>query len=285
MQGRQLMSESQVPSHYQRPDFVRRREVLRETIQAFENRSRQAWRELALGNVSRWRSERNTQHGTAELRVFQGDWGEVTHDLTHRYGEIFAVLNMANAYVPGGGYVEGMPAQEENMFRRTDCHFSITSAEIVPSIERYLPEKTDLLNATHGRVYLDADVPRVCIRGAEDRQRPDLGYEWLSDEDVFPFYELRAAAKDLRGGGRFDPSDARRRIAAQLDTLVESGIAHVVLSAFGCGAFLNPAEEIASLYKEEIGRRRSSFHCVAFAIFYPGYGPDNWTPFRQILEG
>lgn len=46
--------------------------------------------------------------------------------VTKEHGKVFAVLNMANAYVAGGGYVEGMPAQEENMFRRTDCHYFVT---------------------------------------------------------------------------------------------------------------------------------------------------------------
>ena len=46
----------------------------------------------------------------------------MTLELTRRYGTLFASLNMANAYGPGGGYTHGMVAQEENMFRRTDCH-------------------------------------------------------------------------------------------------------------------------------------------------------------------
>ena len=53
--------------------------------------------------------------------MLPGDWGDVTLALTKRYGKCFAVLNMANAYSFGGGYAHGQVAQEENMFRRTDC--------------------------------------------------------------------------------------------------------------------------------------------------------------------
>ena len=116
---------------------------------------------------------------------------------------MFAALNMANAFVPGGGYVEGMPAQEENMFRRTDCHFSI-GRQSLDERQRYRQEVTALLEGADGRVYLDADKPRVCIRGAEERDRDDLGYQWLADEDVFPFLELRSAALDLRSGRSYD---------------------------------------------------------------------------------
>jgi hypothetical protein len=43
----------------------------------------------------------------------EGDWAVVSQRLTQKYGQIFAVLNMANAYVAGGGVVDGMIAQGE----------------------------------------------------------------------------------------------------------------------------------------------------------------------------
>merc|ERR1712187_1061748 len=81
-------------------------------------------------------------------------------------------------------------------------------------------------------------------------------------------------------------AEMRRRINAQLDTLIEKGVRHAVLSAFGCGAFLNPADLVARCYREalESEGRLKHFDCLAFAIFYPGYGPDNFEPFRRELS-
>ena len=171
------------------------------------------------------------------------------------------------------------------MFRRTDCHFYVEPPDYEIENDRYSEAMTALISARHGRVYLDGERPRVCIRGAEDRSRSDLGYRWLEDDEVFPFYELRAAAQDLRNGSEFDVVDARSRISAQLDTLREGAIRHVVLGAFGCGAFRNPASEVAQLYKEEIAARREHFSVIAFAIFAAGYGPGNYQPFASVLTG
>lgn len=96
-------------------------------------------------------------------------------------------------------------------------------------------------------MYLDTACPRVCVRGREERGLPTLGYAWLPQDEIFPFYELRAAALDLRDGSPFDKGEAGRRIAAQLDTLLAAGVRHAVLSAFGCGAFCNPAEEVITM--------------------------------------
>lgn len=121
------------------------------------------------------------------------------------------------------------------------------------------------------------------LRGAEDRSREDLGYPWLPDEQVFPFFEFRASAQDLRNGAAFDPRDTRRRIAAQLDTLRDCEIRHVVLGAFSCGAFWNPARDVAAIYREEIRERLAEFDVVAFAIRSTGYVPDNFTPFAEVF--
>lgn len=286
MPGRHISDElTLLALGYDHPDMVQRRVVLKQTLDAFARaQPSDRYHRLAAANLERWRRERlEPPAASPQVQVIAGDWGAVTGELTRGHGVCFAVLNMANAYVPGGAYVEGAVAQEENMFRRTDCHFHVTAAEYDASADRYHRHMTELLSARPGRVYLDRRHSRVCIRGPEDRERSDLGYAWLGDDEVFPFFELRAAAQDLRGGAPFDVEEARRRIAAQLDTLRDAGIRHAVLSAFGCGAFQNPAAEVARLYREEITLRAPDFALIAFAIFAPGYGPDNYAPFAHAF--
>jgi len=284
--GRQLLSEDNFRlAHFATPD-CRRRQVLRETLAAFNQTVPSGhYHQLAAANLARWQREAPSPADALQLAVMPGDWGDVTAAMTARHGQCFAVLNMANAEVAGGAYVEGAAAREENMFRRSDCHFRVDAASFDRKRDCYHPSMTDLLNAVAGRVYLGTQQARVCLRGPEDRAARDLGYRWLREDEIFPFYELRAAARDLRGGAPFSRADTRRRIAAQLDTLREAGIRHAVLGAFGCGAFQNPAASVAKLYREEISRRAGDFSCIAFAIFHAGCGPDNFAPFAREFAG
>ena len=88
---------------------ARRREVLAETLQAFLTASPpDHYHRLARENHARWASKAEDSPAGLEVRIHAGDWGDVTLDLSRRYGQIFAVLNMVNAYVPGGGYIEGL---------------------------------------------------------------------------------------------------------------------------------------------------------------------------------
>lgn len=281
MPGRRLLLDTDPVLHrYRDEGTAQRRRILRETIAAFEAADPpDRYHRLAAANLDRWRRASPRRVERLETHVLPGDWGDVAQAMTRTYGECFAVLNMANAYSPGGAYVEGAIAQEENMFRRTDCHFRVGDDEYDAAIDEYRPHMTALLEAKGGVVYLDTEHPRVCIRGPEDRSRSDLGYPWLGDDDVFPFFELRAAAVDLRDGSRYDAAEMRRRIAAQLDTLRGHGIRHAVLGAFGCGAFENPADRVAAIYREEVAARAEAFSVIAFAIFHAGYGRDNYTPF------
>lgn len=285
MAGRTLCSdEESIARGFDGPDCARRRVILRETLGAFE-RAPGAYHAKAACNLSRWREKFAEPASGLKVHVLPCDWGEVALSMTVQYGECFAVLNMANPDVPGGAYVEGAAAQEENMFRRTDCHFRVTEDHFDPVTDIYHPEMTRLLSASDGSVLLDSDQPRVCIRGPEDISRSDFGYPWLSDDEVFPFFELRASAQDLRDGRPFDGDEATRRIAAQFDTLQQHGLRHAVLGAFGCGAFLNPADQIARIYREEIERRAGYFRVIAFAVFDAGYGPRNFNPFNKAFHG
>jgi hypothetical protein len=50
-------------------------------------------------------------------------------------------------------------------------------------------------------------------------------------------------------GRAFVRAECSRRVAAQLDTLIDAGVRHAVFGPFGCGAFRNPAAEVASIYR------------------------------------
>jgi len=284
MPGRKLLTEADwLPAYFGPHDseMIRRREVLRETIERFHNGKRiEHYQQLAQRNLNNWLTANKNSPSPQQVRVIEGDWGAVTQALTIEFGECFAVLNMANAFVPGGAYVEGAPAQEENIFRRTDCHFSIDSNEYDSVQDCYQYAMTRLILAEHGEVYFDT-TPRTCIRGPEDRDRSDLGYAWLDDDQVFPFFELRSAAQDLRDGSSFSVAEAQKRIAAQLDTLIKHNVRHAILGAHGCGAFMNPTRIVADIYHEQISERAENFSMIAFAIFNAGYGPDNFKPFAE----
>ena len=285
--GRRPCSDAEaVRRGFRGRDCARRRQVLAETLRVFQQANPpDHFHQLARANHERWAGRAEPSPASLEVQIHAGDWGDVTLDLSRRYGKIFAVLNMANAYVPGGGYIEGAASQEENLYRRSDCHFYIRDEDYDRAADRYRPHMTELISGVSGRVYLDARHPRVCIRGAEDLDQPNLGYRWLEEDEVFSFYELRAAAQDLRRGDRFDPALARSKIAAQLDTLIDANIRHAVLGAFGCGAFRNPPDEVAAIYREEIERRRGAFSVIAFAIRQMPYQASNLIPFQRVFEG
>jgi hypothetical protein len=287
MFGRQPIDEALMPYRYLTERHRQRRAVLRETIAHLDGGGRARLLELAARNLARW-TESAAGRAVSEglrVRVISDDWGVATHRATRETGICHAALNMANAWLPGGRYIEGTSAQEENVFRRTDCHFTIDASVYDAHTDRYLPAVSDLLNAKSGRVMLDTARPRVCFRGPEEPDAPALGYALLPEDEVFPFFELRAAAVNCgRPENAFDPGETRRRVAAQLDTLQDAGVTHAVLSAFGCGAFMNPADKVARAYREELARGGRGLRDVTFAIFDPGYATGNFATFAEVFE-
>ena len=118
---------------------------------------------------------------------------------------------------------------------------------------------------------------------------PNLGYELLKKNDIFSFYELRSAAvnankvkKNLWSFHKIKET-MTQRIHAQFRTLIENKVRHVVLSAFGCGAFGNDAFMVANIYKDAIGVYKDNFDVIAFAIYYAGVGVNNYDIFSNVL--
>lgn len=184
-------------------------------------------------NLASWAQNRTSFPNKVE--VLPIDWGLATFEFTKKHGQAYPVLNMANPKYPGGAFVHGGSAQEENMWHRTNCAHSLanngvffdeasdsflyhqTASDLIEGkIKMTDAELKDLLknfptsdSAGH-KVLFDRN-PRFCFRGPEQNQilgfddfgpgrhvpDPERSYLFLPPESIFPFYELRSAAPEF----------------------------------------------------------------------------------------
>lgn len=265
--AKKLLEKSTGPNALPLSEAEKRITVLADTVLDFIENGETITQQAEL-NHQEWGKKLLTHNGKV-VAVIEGDWGDVALAETIQFGGVvYTVLNMANAFGPGGGYLHGAGAQEENMFRRTNCALSARDHELEPTNSAaYSTEMTKLIESESGSVYLDL-TPRICFKGSEANE-----YKKLDPSHYFLFREMRSAAIDFSRGKNSGYTKAeieqktRTRIASQLDTLIKNGQKHVILSAFGCGAFKNDPKLVARLYKEELEKRRGLFERVVFAIF------------------
>ena len=183
-----------------------------------------------------------------EVRVLNMDMLQVARSLVER-GSAVVVLNMASASHPGGGYRQGRGAQEENFHRRSD----LARFTAWQSRENYpIPGDACLLSR------------RVSIfRGPEDEGYP---FQAPCQVSVVSCAAVRKpklnSERQYASRGAFEAM--RTRIALILDAAVCAECNAVVLSAFGCGAFGNPPEIVAKLFRMELAR--SPLRLAVFCI-------------------
>ncbi|KTD02474.1 poly(ADP-ribose) glycohydrolase domain-containing protein [Fluoribacter gormanii] len=263
------------------------RTQLAEVVQNYEQHS-SSYREAAAKNLHAWKKASRRDHSACKIFVSTNDSLTEARIQTQKTGELQAVVNFANADDVGGVFQYRKGSQEEDIARRTNWSFTIREEDLKDS-RHYSPEMSSLINAEKGRVYFNP-TPLTLIRDSDgtllDPQK-DQG-------KIFPFYELRVAADDLRRRifgipipffpHPFNEKSMRRKIHAQLDTLIENNQQNIILGAFGCGAFCNPPDKVANLYHEILNQKKykSFFKNIVFAI--KGNGTDaNFTAFQKKL--
>lgn len=163
------------------------------------------------------------------------------------------VLNMANRQHPGGGVESGAGAQEECLFRSSNY------AEALYPLRSCYP-----MDRNFGGIY----SPSVTVfRGLEEN-----GYPFLKEPFITNFVAVAALNNPTVIGERYANSSERKGMVNKVRTIL--GIAAknnhkvLILGAFGCGAFHNPASEVARIFKEELESEtfKNRFEKVIFSI-------------------
>jgi len=166
------------------------------------------------------------------------------------------VLNMASFNCPGGGWKRGASAQEEELFRRSNYFRALprawyplkwTTIILSPSITIYKDS-----------FYKEMNTPfKVDMLAAAAIQYPYLINNEYTKED---------------GQLMFNKIDSMFRVA------YFNGNDSLILSAFGAGAYRNPAHEVAKMFKICVAKYRRQFKIITFGIL-----GDNFTVFNDIL--
>ena len=189
------------------------------------------------------------------------------------------VLNMANAELAGGGFKHGARAQEEALCYRSSLFFTLKP--------RYytIPEE--------GAIY----SPKVLVFRESEKDGHDL-MDLRDPASLSVIAVVSVAAVCLpplitTGSGRKTyRSDRERKLMIAkmrviLRTMCRNRHRNIVLGAFGCGAFANPAEEVADMWRVVLLEQEFQagwFEHVLFAVM-DIQGSNNFRVFEQVLEG
>lgn len=174
--------------------------------------------------------------------------------------EALALLNFASARNPGGGFIRGAKAQEEDLARASALHACLLAEAAQPYYRINRVEKSTL--------YTDHMIwsPRVPFFRTNSKN--------LLDQPYFPSV-ITAPAPNAgpylsRGGKRRKLSECLVRRAGMVLALArDKGQRNLLLGAWGCGVFQNHPPEVADAFGQwlEHPRFAGAFDRVVFAVY------------------
>jgi len=202
------------------------------------------------------------------------------------------VLNLASRQNPGGGVRNGAGAQEENLFRRTNLFLSLY--QFAPYANEYgikKHEKSYPLDRDTGGIY-SADI--TVFRGSEKN-----GYCLLRKPFAVSFVTVPAIRSPelIERNGKLYIADnlvepAKEKIRTIFRIAGKYKHDSLVLGAFGCGAYANPPNHMAELFKEVFLEKEfiNRFKVIVFSIFddhnsNKRHNPNgNVLPFLEVFD-
>jgi len=183
------------------------------------------------------------------------------------------VLNMASRKHPGGGVLNGAGAQEENLFRRTNLFMSLYQFK-----NRYP------LNRDTGGIYSG----NITVFRASEKN----SYRLLNKPFKLSFATVPAINRPelIKRNNLYYIVDsliepAKEKIRTILRIAGKYNHDSLALSAFGCGAFANPPNHVAELFKDIFSEDEffGFFRNIVFAIFEDHNSEKEHNPMGNVL--
>ena len=255
------------------------REVIKDTLKQCKSdpelrRVNRTHRCSLPGHVSREPCE-DLPAGTGGVRVEirNEDCVSVAKEYCKISGAKVWILNMASASNGGGGVMRGCNAQEEHLCRCSNLLPHLQQA----SVEGHYPLHTW---HRHGSI---PDFSVLVHKAIEFFKRPS-DYATLPRAERFKVGVLTAAAEKVRD--RVLGPNAERFIDFMLDTALMQGCTHLVLSAWGCGAFGQCPHEVAECFRRTFAKLQLTHNNlqVAFAILDDHNSDDNLVAFQRVFQ-
>lgn len=184
---------------------------------------------------------------------------------------------MASSKSQGGGWLEGCTAQEEQL-----CYRSTLIRTLDPSHYPW-PDLTAIFSPSVA--IFRASAPNYEFYAS---LTPPRDPEMVS---VISVAAIRCKKLKDRWEMPWQRRVMRQKMKLILRICARNKQKRLVLSAFGCGAFLNPNIEVAELWKEILEEKefRGWWEEIVFAVFVPKVcDPEldsNFVVFRDVLEG
>lgn len=195
------------------------------------------------------------------------------------------VLNMANSHRPGGGVWGGAGAQEEYLFRCTDYY-----RFLYQYANNFDPQVYHVQRNAHHRYPLDPLYGGIYSHGVTVfRDTEANGYALLDSPVRLNFVAVAAFHFNERCDAIPQPyvEPTKDKIRLMLRLAANNGQRRLVLGAFGCGAFHNEPHHMAQLFRQVIHESefQGLFTSISFAVIEDHNSTNNYTAFRDVLEG
>ncbi|RFU74281.1 mitochondrial chaperone bcs1 [Trichoderma arundinaceum] len=237
---------------------------------------------------------RRTPSGKATIRVVQEDSLNAAIELANTHGSEsgrVVVLSNANPTIPGGPWLMGVLAQEEEICYRSSLSLSLHK-DLYPWTETqgiYSPDVViirDDHSSGHNLLIPDIEPKNLPIVSVISLAAP-TNVKIDSEKMVLTDGVQSVTVERAVYGRQEDRNTMKMKMRLCLRTAASHGHGLLVLGAFGCGAFGNPKDDVATCWLEVL--REEEFQGgwweeIWFAVFDPR-GEGNFEVFEVVLHG